>query len=248
MKHQTFVLSLVLVLLFTQCKRSIEPCGYYCVINEYYKPAHIFYYNNNLHYSHYFFNREITKEWSDSIMSVFREKEKVFAFYDGNAVVDTLRFTNLYQSTNVLQYHFVYTPSVCKFYVYYPDWLVGTYEFFPNNIEQGLISFAVSQLDFGDTMPEFNSFKRQPNNVIIEDAFFSLQIKSDRLNVDLVANLYADEVSDAVFFLSDVLDALVYDYCNPENQTKEEPENNVLESFEEKISKKYIPPIPFPED
>jgi hypothetical protein len=97
-------------------------------------------------------------------------------------------------------------------------------------------------------MPEFNSFKKQPNNVIIEDAFFSLQIKSDRLNVDLVANLYADEVSDAVFFLSDVLDALVYDYCNPENQTKEEPENNVLESFEEKISKKYIPPIPFPED
>lgn len=238
-------LSFLFVLLFVQCKKSAEPCGYYYVSNEYFKPSHIFYYNNSLHYSHNYFAVKKAKKWSDSIMTVFRNKKNIFAFYNGETRVDTLQFTNAYQSTNVVQYHIVFTPSVCKFYVYAPTRLVGSYEFIPTQTEQDLISFAVSQLNFGDTLPEFNSFEKQPDDVIIEDAFFSLIIKSDRLNVNLVANMYADQVPDAAFFLFDALDALVYDYCNPIHLTKEKPNEKVLESFEEKIFEKYIPPIPF---
>jgi len=249
MKFQTLIISFFCVLLFTQCKKSVEPYGYYYVINENYKPAHIFYYNNGLHLSHYFFDEEITTDWLDSITNVFREKKKVFAFHDDeNTNVDTLRFTNVYQSTNVLQYYFVYTQASCKFYVKVPSQLVGTYEFIPTRAEEELISFAVSQLDFGDTMPEFNSFKKQPDNVVIEDAYFSLLVKSNRLNIDLVAHLYADEVPDEVFFLSDALDAIVYDHCNPIYLTKDKLDKTVMETFERKINEKYIPPLPFFED
>lgn len=248
MRPHTLFLFLLLILLFAQCKRQVEPSGYYCVINEYIKPSHIFYYNDKIHYSHNFIVYETEKARADSIMSVFLEKDMLSAFFDGNTSIDTLRFTNIYQFTRVLQYHFVFTPSECKFYVYKPDQLVGTYEFVPTRTEQELISFAVSQLDFGDTLPEFNSFEKLPNNVIIEDAYFSLLIKSDRINVDLVAHLYADQVPDAVYFLSDALDALVYDYCNPKHQTMEPIDKDVMESFDEKIYEKYIPPPPSIDD
>lgn len=241
MKLPTLILSSLLVLLFTQCKSPVEPSGYYCVIDEHYKPAHIFYYNNSLHCDPLFLDDE-----RDSIMNVFREKKNVFAFYDGNTSIDTLLFTISY--TGSLIYHFAYTPSLCKIYVYNPDPLVGTYEFIPTKSEQELISFAVSQLDFGDTIPEFNSFEKQPNDVIIESAYFSLLIKSDRIGIDIFAHLYADEIPDAVFFLSDALAALVYDYCNPTYLTTEVIDENVMESFERKISEKYIPPLPLLED
>lgn len=237
MKLQTFVLSILLVWFFTQCTRSGKPRGYYCVINEYYKPAYIFYYNNSLHGSPFFLHNK-----RDSIMNVFREKKDVFAFYDGNTNIDTLLFTVTYgcQST----YHFTFTPSLCKFYVYNPIQLVGTYEFTPTKTEQELISFAVSQLDFGDSIPDFNSFKKQPDNVIIEDAFFSLLVKSDRINIDIFAHLYADEIPDEVFFLSDALDALVHDYCNIAYRIIEDLDDNVMELFDRKILEKYIPSIP----
>lgn len=234
MKLQTFVLSILLVWFFTQCTGAGEPRGYYCVINEYYKPAYIFYYNNSLHGSPFFLHNK-----RDSIMNVFREKKDVFAFYDGNTNIDTLLFTVTYgcQST----YHFTFTPSLCKFYVYNPIQLVGTYEFIPTQTEQELISFAVSQLDFGDSIPDFNSFKKQPDNVIIEDAFFSLLVKSDRINIDIFAHLYADEIPDEVLFLSDALDALVHDYCNIAYRIIEDLDDNVMELFDRKILEKYIP-------
>lgn len=179
-------------------------------------------------------------------MNVFREKKDVFAFYDGNTNIDTLLLTVTYgcQST----YHLTFTPSLCKFYVYNPIQLVGAYEFIPTQTEQELISFAVSHLDFGDSIPKFNSFKKQPADVIIEDAFLSLLIKSDRVNIDIFAHLYADEIPNTVLFLSDALDALVYDYCNPAYRIIEGPDDNVMELFDRKIFEKYAPSIPCRED
>lgn len=237
MRLQTFVLSFLFVLFFTQCKREEEPRGYYCVINDYYKPAYIFYYNNSLHASPFLLHNK-----RDSILNVFREKKDVFAFYDGNTNIDTLSFTITYGCQ--LTYHFTFTPSLCKFYVYNPIQLLGSYEFIPTKTEQELISSAVSQLDFGDSIPEFNSFKKQPDDILIEDAFFSLLIKSDGINIDIFAHLYADEIPNTVFFLSDALEALVFDYCNPEYRIIEDPDDNVMELFDRKILEKYLPSIP----
>ena len=52
------------------------------------------------------------------------------------------------------KYLFTFTPTLCTFH-----WIGrvnpnGTYKFNPNAYERGLVSFAVSRLDFSDTMPE----------------------------------------------------------------------------------------------
>jgi hypothetical protein len=131
--------------------------------------------------------------------------------------------------------------------VFNPESVKGTYEFVPTKAEQELINFAVSQLDFGDTMPDFNLQKERPHNIIIESAYFALQIKSDKLKTDIVSDLYAEEVTDDIYLLIDALNTLVYDHYNEKYKTAEVPDKKVMEPADEIISKKYGPPPP-PED
>ena len=236
MKRQTVFFLFALVFLFTQCKEHADPVGYYYVSNENYKPAFVFYYDSTWHGNPTFLN-----DCMGSIPNLSRESRNIIPFYDGLTSVDTMMFTVAHGCGST--YHFEFTPLLCKISVYNPTWLVGTYEFIPTYTEQALISFAVSQLDFGETTPTFNSFEQQPNDVIIEDSYFYLLIKSDRKDIDMFAHLYADEIPDAVFFLADALDALVYDYCKPTYRTAEIPDGDVKVSFERKISEKYLPPL-----
>ena len=224
-------------LLLLQSDKPSEPSGYYYVINDDLIPNHVFFYNNSLHSNLY-----ITKELSDSLTNLFHNKKYVFAFCDGNTCIDTLRYINF----DKLLFYIVYTPSLCKFYMY-PESLLGTYEFIPTRTEQDLISFAVSQLDFGDTLPEFILRKEMPHNCIIESSYFSLHIKSDKKNTNIVSDLYAMEVTEEVHFLISALKALVIDHWNKEHKKDEVPDEKVLRPDDEIISKKYGPPPP-PED
>ena len=225
-------------LLLLQSDKSSEPSGYYHVVDQILRTYHLFYYDNSLHCSRY-----LSEELTDSITDLFCQKKDVFAYYDGNTYIDTLRFINF----DVQLHYLVYTPSWCKSYVFNPESVEGTYEFVPTKAEQELINFAVSQLDFGDTMPEFELLKKRPHNIIIESAYFALQIKSDKLNTDIVSDLYAEEVTDDIYLLIDALNTLVYDHYNEKYKTAEVPDEKVMEPADEIISKKYGPPPP-PED
>ena len=236
MKLQTIILSFLLVVLFSQCKKTIEPLGYYYVLNDYIKPVYVFHYDDSVHYGFGFPADEISE------IKIFFNRNKSFQrnnniFYDNDFRIEELLLTVNYQ---FIQYHFIFKPSTCKFYIYYPERLVGTYEFIPSQSERGLISFATSLLEFGDSLPEFNSFNNLPDNVIVEDAYVSLQIKSDRFYIELTANLNADEVSDALFFLCNAVDAFVHDYCKSIYKTSEKPNEAVWDLFSKKIINKYL--------
>ena len=235
MKLQTIILSFLSIVLLSQCKKTIEPLGYYYVLNDYFQPVYVFHYDDSIHYGFGFPADKISEAKAFFNRNESFQRNNNF-FYDNEFSIVELQLTI---DCQIVQYHFVFKPSTCKFYIYHPERLVGTYEFIPSRSERGLISFATSLLDFGDSLPEFNSFNNLPDSVIVEDAYISLLIKSDRLNIDLTANLNADEVSDALFFLCDAVDALVHDYCKPKYRTAENPSDIAWNLFYQKILDKY---------
>lgn len=244
MKLQTTVLFFLLIVFLSQCKKTIDPLGYYYVLDDYIKPVYVFHYDDSVHYgfglpadeiseAKIFFNRNESFQRNNNI------------FYDNNFCIEELQLTVDYQ---LIKYHVVFKNSTCKFYIYHPERLKGTYDFIPSQSERGLISFATSLLDFGDSIPEFNSFNNLPNNVVAEDAYIYLLIKSDRFNIDLTANLNSDEVPNALFFLCDAVDAFVHDYCKPKYQTSEKPSDIAWELFCQKIHNKYLSHLFFFDD
>lgn len=241
MKLLRLILLLSVICLFCQCKSKSVPLGYYYTINDYMRPAYCFYYRDSVHSNHGFYydektSAELTKEYG----SLFRQKKDVSAFFDGNVQLDTLQLTIEYSASFAPLYHCVFTPSSCKFYVYNPNRLRGTYQFVPNQHERGLISCAVSQLILGDTRHD----KDLPDNVTIEPAYCSLLIKSDKVNIDILTHLYDENVPNALFFLIHAMEAIAFDRCNPNYLTTEKPCETIIESFDKKIYEKFIPPPP----
>lgn len=241
MKLHKIILPLAVICLFCQCKSSSVPLGYYYTINDCIRPAYCFYYCDSIHSNHGFYHdKKSSDELTEVYSSVFRQKKDVSAFFDGNVQVDTLQLTIEYSASFAPRYHCIYTPSSCKVYLYNPSRLWGTYVFVPNQQERGLVSFAVSQLLSGDTVND----KDVPNNVIIEPAYCSLLIKSDKVNIDIFTHLFAGEVPDALYLLIDAMEAIAFERCNPDYRTTEKPCETIIESFDKKIYEKFIPSPP----
>lgn len=241
------LLPLLALVLFAQCRGTDEPLGYYYEEGRYFKPEYVFYYNDSVHHCYSYFDEEYVAAFTDSMTNVFRQGRDVHAFYNGDIQLDTLLLTIDYPASFAPHYHFVYTPSACKFYLYNrcgPRHLTGTYEFVPNRAERGLVSFAASRLDFGDTVPTFMSFNNQPDSVIIEPIYCTFRLKSDKLNLDFSADLTADEATDALCLLVDAINTLVDEHCKPQYRTTEQPSEEVWHQFEKRICDKYPPPPP----
>lgn len=248
MKTSKLFLFLLTIAFFSQCKSISEPIGYYFEIHDVYiKPYYCFFYNGRVHSLFGFYsNEEEMDALTDTLLDIFNQKNNIHPFTDANIRIDTLKLTIEYPARFAPKYYFVFTPLGCKFYMYGPERLYGTYEFVPDSAERGLISFAASQLGFDDSIPDFTTFETiNSYDVIIEDAFCSLQIKSDVINTDFVTHLYADEVPNTLFFLIHALEAMIYDYCKPSYKTQEKPCENILIDFYAKISQKYYSPLPY---
>lgn len=246
MKTRAIIASLAVIIIFTQCSTSV-PIGYYYENKDNYKPSYSFYYDDRVHFCQgLVYDETVTKNMGDTLNYVFIHREKIKPFFDKKNGIDTLKLTVEYSSSIAPKYHFIFTPSRCKFYVYGPDRLMGTYEFVPNRSEKGLISFASSKLEYDNKMLVFLSFNEANNNsVIFEPAFCSVQVKTKKTNATILTHLFADEVPDALFFLVDAIQTLIYDYCTPSYKTDEEPCEKIMDDFDTKVDEKYkIPPLP----
>ncbi len=182
-------------------------------------------------------------------MGVFRGgMGTVQPFYDGKRSFDTIQLT-LWGYSYDTPYHICITPSACKFYIYKPyHTKAGTYEFTPSAVEQGLVSFAISQLDFDDTVNTAICRKVteycDSAGLILETFGCYLRIKSADLNVDNYTTLYVERTPDALYLLRDVLESFIHDYSKQEYKTTEVPPEAILDTFTQKGMQKHIsPPI-----
>ena len=154
MKYLVILLQLFTLFLCIQCK-SANPLGYYHLIDEYpTSPCFCFYYNDTVHAEPWFYlNEERGNEFTEYSLGVFRGgKGKIRPFYNSNFSFDTIQLS-LWGYSPETPYHIIFTPSRCEFYLFRPCQIrAGVYEFTPSDVEQKLVSFAVSQLDFDDTV------------------------------------------------------------------------------------------------
>ena len=231
------------LLLFTQCKSTHETLGCYSEFYYYYTPSHVFYYDDSMHASCmvYHFTDDGYKCF-DSFMTVVQQQKNTNGFYNGNISVDTV---HLYYGANGFQYLFTYTPSLCTFHWIGRENPNGTYTFKPNACERGLVSFAVSRLDFRDTLPESVEERYARENefdgVVMESPECVLQIKTEGENINRDFYLLSDRLPISLFFLIDALEAMIRDYSKPEYRTAEEPDMREIDRFNKILIDKYAP-------
>ena len=220
-------------LLFAHCRSTHETLGRYCEFEYDYTPTYGFFYDDTVHLSCLFFGHcEGGDRWVDTLTDLFQQQDNTHEFYDVDSSVDTVR---LFYGAYGFDYVFTYTPSLCTFHwigVKNPN---GTYKFKPNACERGLVSFAVSQLDFMDPLPESveESCAREKGcvSVIMESPQCVLQIKSKEKNIDHDFLLLTDRLPKSLFFLVDALESMMHDYSKPRYCTADEPDENEFERF-----------------
>jgi len=239
------LLILFALLLFTQCKSTHEPLGRYCEFDYRYAPTHGFYYKDTVHASWMFYrNIDFENKWTDTLMGIFQQQNNTHDFYDGNISVDTV---HLFCCAYGLRYLIIYTPSQCTFHWIGKANPNGTYKFRPNACERGLVSFAVSRLDFRDTFPESveERYEREIGydaGLAVESPECVLQIKSKEKNISCIFRLTLDRLPESLFFLIDALGAMIHDYSKPKYCIADEPDMSVFERFDKILIDKYAPP------
>ena len=250
MKYLVILLQLFTLFLCIQCK-SAKPLGYYHLIDEFpTSPCFCFYYNDTVHAAPWLYrNEERGNEFTEYSLGVFRGgKGKIRPFYNSNFSFDTIQLS-LWGYTPEDPYHIIFTPSKCEFYLF--DLLAGVYEFTPSDVEQKLVSFAISQLDFDDTVNTTLCRRVKEycdsSGTLLETTCCYLRIKSADLNVDYYHTLYVERTPDALIFLIDALESFIHDYSKPAYRTSEVPSEAVLDAFIQKGIEKH-PILAIPEE
>jgi hypothetical protein len=253
MKYLVILLQLFTLFLCIQCK-SANPLGYYHLIDEYpTSPCFCFYYNDRVHAAPWLYRNEERESWfTEYSLGVFQGGEgKIRPFYNSDFSFDTIQLT-LWGYSPETPYHIIFTPSRCEFYLFQPCQIpAGGYEFTPSDVEQKLVSFAVSQLDFDDTVNTTLCRRVKEycdsSGTLLETTSCYLRIKSADLNVDYYHTLYVDRTPDALIFLIDALESFIHDYSKPAYRTSEVPSEAVLDAFIQKGIEKH-PILPIPEE